>query len=174
MPDVRCAFGLVGQRTRRSSLTPSVSRLPAFWRPVLPARCQPGVIRPTVTSPVPGVSSAAGSPVPAAFFGARPGKSNTQTISRASALPVLTPRRHVPTSLLGRAPLLAPHFSSPTMASARAAGLTKACNAQSYSLALHRCTVVRNAFETPRAIGLRRATTPSACPGTRTNFNGRT
>ena len=33
MPDVRCAFGLVGQKTRRSSLSPSVSRLLAFWRP---------------------------------------------------------------------------------------------------------------------------------------------
>ena len=32
---------------------------------------------------------------------------------------------------------------------------------------------VRNPFDSPRAIGLRRAT-PSACSGTHTNFNGRT
>ena len=173
MPDVRCAFGLVGQRTRRSSLTPSVSRPPPFWRPVLPARYQRGVIRPTVASPVPGVSSTAGLPVPAAFFGARPGKSNTQTISRASALSVLTPRRRVSISLSGWAPILAPHCSSPTWEGARAAGLTKACNAQPYRLALHRCTVVRTPFAFPRASGLRRAT-PSACSRTHTNFNGRT
>ncbi len=173
MPDVRCAFGLVGQRTRRSSLTPPVSRSPAFWPPVLPARYQPGVIRPAFTSPVPGVSSAAGSPVPAAFFGARPGKSNTQTISRASAPPVLTPRRRVSTSLSGWAPFLVPHGSSPTSESARAAGLTKACNAQPYLLALHRCTVVRKPFASPRATGLRRAT-PSARSRTHTNFHSRT
>ena len=138
MPDVRCAFGLVGQRTRRSSLTPSGARLPAFWRPVLKALYRPSVIRPAVTSPVPGVSSAAGSSAPAAFFGARPGKSNTQTISRASALPVLTTRRHVVTSLSGRAPFLAAHFASPGRVSARAAGATEACNAQLCSLAPYR------------------------------------
>ena len=162
MPDVRCAFGLVGQRTRRSSLTPPVSTLSAFWRPVLQDRYQSGVIRPAVTSPVPGVSSAAGSPVPAAFFGARPGKSNTQTISRASALPVLTPRRHVSTSLSGWAPFLAPLFANQD--SARAAGLTKACNAQLYRLALHRCTVVCTPIPSPRAAGLRHA---SPSPGSR-------
>ena len=173
MPDVRCAFGLVRQTSRRSSLSPSVSNVPGFSRSVPPARYEPDVIRPAVTSPVPGVSSIAGSPVPAAFFGARPGKSNTQTISRASALPVLTPRRRVSTSLSGWAPVLAPHCSSPTTESARAAGLTKACNAQPYGLALHRRTVVRKPFASPRAIGLRRAT-PSACSRTHTYFNGRT
>jgi hypothetical protein len=91
--------------------------------------------------PGPGASRGAGSPIPAAFFSARPGKSNTQTISRASVLPVLTQRRRVSTSLAGWAPFLAAHFSSPARASARAAGLTEACNAQPYRLALHRCTV---------------------------------
>jgi hypothetical protein len=91
--------------------------------------------------PDPGASRGAGSPVPAAIFRARPGKSNTQTISRASVLPVLTTRRRVSTSLAGWAPFLAVHFYSPARASARAAGLTEASDAQPYRLALHRCTV---------------------------------
>ena len=88
--------------------------------------------------PGPGASRGAGSPAQAAFFSARPGKSNTQTISRASALPVLTPRSRVATSLSGRAPFLAAHFASPGREGARAAGVTEACNAQPYRLALYR------------------------------------
>jgi hypothetical protein len=45
MPDVRCAFGLVGQTSRRSSLSPSVSNVPGFWRRVLPAHSDSAGIR---------------------------------------------------------------------------------------------------------------------------------
>jgi hypothetical protein len=141
MPDVRCAFGLIGYSTRRSSLTPSTSTRPGFCPSVVTVRSNSAGMSPARTGPVPGASSDAGAPAPAAFFSARPGKSNTQTILRASAHPVLTPRRRVSTSFAGWAPFVAAPGSLPATAAARAAGRTEACNAQPYRLALHRCAV---------------------------------
>ena len=135
MPDVRCAFGLVRQGMRRMSLSSSAMSLPAFSCSVPPVRSNLANNLPARARPVSGASGGVGFPTPAEFFGARPGKSNTQTVSRASALPVLTPRRLVTTSLSGRAPFLAAHFASPGLESARAAGVTDACNAQPYHLA---------------------------------------
>ena len=110
MPDVRCAFGLLGQQTRLSSFTPSFSSRPGFWRCVLPVRSNSAGIRPALARPVPGASSGAGLLAPAAFFSARPGKSNTQTIPRASSLPVLT--WSVPSALPSRG---GHHSSRPTV-----------------------------------------------------------
>ena len=110
MPDVRCAFGLVGQRTRRPSLTPSVSSRPGFWQRVLPVRSNSAGMSPARTGPVPGAADGAGVPAPAAFLSARPGKSNTQTIPRASSPPVLT--RSVPSSFPSRG---GHHSSRPTV-----------------------------------------------------------
>ena len=110
MPDVRCAFGLVRQHTRRPSLTPSSSSRPGLWHCFLPVRFNSAGIRPALARPVPGVSSGAGPLAPAAVFSVRPGKSNTQTIPRASLLPVLT--RSVPSSFPSRG---GHHSSRPTV-----------------------------------------------------------
>ncbi len=162
MPDVRCAFGLVGYSTRRSSLTPSTSTRPWFFPSVTTVRSSSAGRPRARTGPVTGASNGAGGPAPAAFFSARPGKSNTQTIPRVSAHPVLTPRRHVSTSFAGWAPFVAAPGSLPATTGPRAAGRAEACNAQPNSLAPHRCTVGPHGFRFPE--GYRPSSRQAMCP----------
>jgi hypothetical protein len=170
MPDVRCAFGLVRQGTRSSSLSPSAPRAPEF-----PQRVPASHRRACGLQPEPGLqhSRAVASPAQAAFVDIRPGKSNTQTITYASSLPVLAPSTRVDTSLLGRAPSAASHGTPRITSDNYVNGHSHSCNAQLQRLPLRRCTFGPQRIRHPRAIGLRLATPPGGF-GSHSSFNGRT
>ncbi len=172
MPDVRCAFGLVRQGTRPSSLTPSVPRRSR----VLAARS--GFV-PSSRAPV---FSHARSPA----LRAAPNHRHRQRSSASG--PVRATRRpsrvllrfrfsresvRVVISLSGRAPSVAAHGATRITSGTCVTGHSHSCNAQLHRLPLHRSTVGPQAIRHPRAIGLRLAR-PSGGSGNHTSFNGRT
>jgi hypothetical protein len=156
MPDVRCAFGLVRQTSRRSSLSPSVSSVPAFWRRLLPAHSNSARIRSAFPRPVPVFRAAldhryrrrssAPDPVRAtrrpslvlqcSLFSRREGASPLR--SRGGHHSSLRTSLHQ----AGKAPAQ-PVSPRPAMPSLTASRFTAASS-------------VRNPFPSPRAIGLRR------------------
>ncbi len=145
MPDVRCAFGLVRQGTRPSSLAPSVPRAPAFPQRVPASHRRACGLQPEAGLPL---SGAAAEPIQATLVDIRPGKSNTQTITCASSLSVLERSFRVVISLSGRAPSIAAHGATRITSGTCVTGHSPSCNAQLQRLPLHRPTSARKPFDT--------------------------